>query len=85
MSVRIHIERLVLDGLPLSPAEGPLVKAAVEAELTRLVAEGTLRPEVLAGGEIGRQTGGVVRMAEGGTARETGAGIARAVYGGIGQ
>ncbi len=40
-SIQLHIERLVLEGLPGSPAQGPAVGAAVEAELVRLLsAEG---------------------------------------------
>lgn len=33
----IHIERLVLDGLPVDRSDGPAVKAAVEEELKRLL------------------------------------------------
>ena len=40
MIVNLHIERLVLDGLPVGSHEGPLVQAAVSAELARLFAEG---------------------------------------------
>lgn len=35
--VTLHIERLVLDGLGLTPAQASRVQAAMEAELTRLV------------------------------------------------
>lgn len=38
MSVTLHIERLVIDGLPLGTHEGPLLQAAVEAEVRRLIA-----------------------------------------------
>ena len=37
-SVNLHIERLVLEGLPLGAHEGPLVQAAIEVELGRLFA-----------------------------------------------
>jgi len=36
-SVQLHIERLVLEGLPVSRVQGPMVQAAMEAELTRLL------------------------------------------------
>ena len=36
MNIQLHIERLVLDGLPLTRREGALVQAAVETELARL-------------------------------------------------
>jgi hypothetical protein len=40
MDIKLHIEQLVLNGLPITPSQKPLVKAAAEAELTRLVTEG---------------------------------------------
>ena len=35
MIIEVHIEKLVLDGLSVTSAQGPLVQAAVEAELAR--------------------------------------------------
>lgn len=37
MTVHVHIDRLVLDGLALSAHAGPALSVAVEAELTRLI------------------------------------------------
>ena len=41
-NIHLHIERLVLDGLPIDRGQGPHVQAAVEAELTRLLTENGL-------------------------------------------
>jgi hypothetical protein len=38
MNLRVHVDRLVLDGVPVEPHAGPKLQAAVEAELTRLLA-----------------------------------------------
>jgi hypothetical protein len=38
MSVKVHIEHLVLDGFPISSADGRHVKAALQRELSRLLA-----------------------------------------------
>ena len=38
MNITIHIERLVLDGLPVTLHDAPSIQAAVEAELARLLA-----------------------------------------------
>jgi len=38
-SIELHIERLVFDGLSVGHAQGPIIGAAVEAELTRLLSE----------------------------------------------
>ena len=37
--VHLHIERLVVDGLPLEPRQAQLLQAAVENELVRLFAQ----------------------------------------------
>lgn len=42
MKINLHIERLVLDGLPATGSQGALVRAAVESELARLFAGGNL-------------------------------------------
>ena len=38
MSIHLHIERLVLEGLDARPGQGPAIRAAVERELARLLA-----------------------------------------------
>ncbi len=38
-SVRVHIETLVLEGLPLEPAHGAVVEGALREELERLLAQ----------------------------------------------
>ena len=40
MSVHLHIERLVVDGLPLSQHEAERMQAALEAELVQLLVGG---------------------------------------------
>ena len=44
MNINLHIERLILDGLPITRQQGPHVQAAVEAELTRLLSCSPRRP-----------------------------------------
>jgi hypothetical protein len=84
MNINVSIERLVLDGLRISHAQGPLIGAAVETELARLLATGGL--------EMGLQSGGAwpsmpVSVAQLTASKPTQLGqqIAQAVYGGIGQ
>ena len=38
-AIQLTIERLVLDGLPISPNQGVLIQRAVETEAARLLAE----------------------------------------------
>jgi hypothetical protein len=41
MNITVHIEQLILDGLPVDRADGAVVRAAVQTELTRLLTEGS--------------------------------------------
>ena len=58
MSIHLHIDRLVLEGLPLSPTDGPLLQAALESELTRLMGDG-LSPELAEGAAVPRNRRGL--------------------------
>jgi hypothetical protein len=62
MTVHLHIERLVLDGLPLEAADGPAVQAAVEAELTRLLSEEGVGPGLQRGGALASLRGTDVEL-----------------------
>jgi hypothetical protein len=84
MTIRVHIDRIVLEGLPVRKREGPAVKLAVEKELARLFAEGGIPPVLAAGGAYPDVPGG--KMTVSGTSpREIGTAIARSVYGGMGR
>jgi hypothetical protein len=48
MKINLRIERLVLEGLRLENHHGPIVKAAIEAELGRLLAKRSLVPDLSA-------------------------------------
>ena len=39
MNINLHIERLILDGLPLEARDSAILRAAVEVELARLLTE----------------------------------------------
>jgi len=84
MNIRLHIDRLVLEGLPVTRSQGPLVQAAVEAELSRLMSEGGLAQELASGGAVPSVPADGINLA-GGSPANIGRQIARAVYGGIGR
>ena len=83
MNITVHIERLILDGLPVTSGQGPLVQAAVEAEFTRLVGEHGL--SLLRTAAVPRVSGGAIQFMEGGKPGQFGCQIARAIYGGLSQ
>ncbi len=84
MNIELHIERLILDGLPIERSQGPHLQAAVEAELTRLLASG-LSPELIAGGAVPSVPAGNISLAGQSSPAQLGRQIARAVHRGIGR
>jgi hypothetical protein len=85
MNVRLHIERLILDGISLLPGEGPLLQAAMESELQRLLANGGLCDALQSGGALYHVRTDGIQLANDGGATQLGQQIAGAVYGGLGN
>lgn len=85
MRINVHIERLILDGLPVASSQGPLLQAAVEAELARLLSVNGLSHELRAGGAIPEVAAGPLQVTSESTPKKLGQQIAWAVYGGIGK
>jgi len=85
MNVNLHIERLILDGIDVEPAHRPILQAALERELGRLIARGGVGPDLAAGGAVPSVRAGGFEMNAEKNPRQLGRQIARAVYGGIGK
>lgn len=49
MNIKVHIDRLILAGLPVSATEGKVVRHAVESELARLLTSGGVSESLHAG------------------------------------
>ncbi len=84
MNIELRIDRLVLEGLPLSAAQGALVQRAVETELARLLSEGRLAERWQKSGALPVVQGGAISLAPGGSPAQMGAQIAQSVYSGLG-
>ena len=83
MNLNLHIERLILEGLPVGDSQAAQVQQAVERELTRLLAAGTLPNTLQLGGNVHRlQTAGI-HLAQDARPVRLGEQIAGAVYGGL--
>jgi hypothetical protein len=82
MDVRLHIERLVLDGASIGHADRARLVSAVEAELGRLLATRGLPDAAAAGWATPAVDGGSI--APPANARTFGRDVARAVYRGLG-
>jgi hypothetical protein len=83
MNITINIERLILDGLPIAAAQGPLVQAALEAELGRLLAVDGLAAGLLAGGAVPTLPAGAISIGRETSPAALGRQIAQAMYGGL--
>lgn len=85
MNVKLHIDRLMLEGFQLSGSQGAGVKAAVEAELSRLIKANGVSQEFQRGQVVQRVRAGSFQPARNSTPRALGTQIAQSVYGGIGR
>lgn len=83
MNINVHIERLILDGLPVARSQGPLIRAAVEAELARLLAADGLAAGLLAGGALPSVPASAIQLTSNTNPTQLGQQIAQAVHGGL--
>ena len=80
MRVVVHIERLVLEGLDLSPRQRLQLGAALSAELSRLIEAGGLHGELRAGLAMPRLDAGTLRLDPTCDSRALGEQLAQALY-----
>jgi hypothetical protein len=84
MNVNLHIERLILDGLPDAATQGPHLRSAVERELARMLAENGLSEQWRAGGAVPRTPVQQFNLAPDARPAAIGRSVAQSVYRGIG-
>lgn len=85
MNINLHIERLILDGVPVKHRQRPLLQATIETELVRLLAAGELASNLLVGGSLPQVPAGTIQLTDENNPTPLGQQIAQAIYGGIGQ
>jgi hypothetical protein len=83
VKINLSIERLVLDGIKLEPAQRPLLQEALQAELGRLLAAGGIEGGLAAGGMVPSVRADGFAMSVDGSPASLGRQIAQSVYGGI--
>jgi hypothetical protein len=84
MNVSVHIERLILDGVPVPHRHRPQLQASLEAELARLIAADGLAVDMHMSGVLPRLSGGEIQI-EDDDPKLLGKRIAQAVYTRIGN
>lgn len=85
MNIIVHIERLILDGVPVPHRHRSQLQAALERELARLIAADGLTIDVQTSGVLPRVSGGEMRLEGDENPSRLGTQIARAIYKGIGK
>ncbi|TXI20847.1 MAG: hypothetical protein E6Q62_00350 [Nitrosomonas sp.] len=84
MKINLHIDHVLLDGIDIKPGEQHSVKAALEAELSRLLTEhGALVPEFTQNLAVPRITSESIQLSGDNNPMQIGKQIAQSVYGGI--
>ena len=81
MNINVHIERLVLDGVSLSPDDRPVLQATIESELSRLILQQGW-PAPSRSTQVYRVAGNSVQIGQTIDAASLGQQIARSVHGG---
>jgi hypothetical protein len=84
LNIKVHIERLILDGVPIRPVELGALQDSVEQELTRLLAMGGLRPALASSKSLHTVPAAEIHVANDVTAVGLGNQIATAVHSRIG-
>ena len=85
MNITVHIERLILDGIPLPQRHRPLVQVAMEEELARLLALDGLASDFQQSHVQQHVMAGVLEVKDNDEPTVLGRNIARALYKGIGK
>ncbi len=83
MNINLHIERLILDGLPMEAKHGAAVRKAIEAELSWLFTRDAGLSAWQNGGAVPRLHGADIALPAQGTPAQYGKEIAGSIYGGI--
>lgn len=84
MNINFHIERLVLDGVNITPGERHLLQASITNELTQMLNNGGLSRSLVEGIPLPRLSTNSIQLT-GNKPTELGKQIAQSVYGGIGH
>jgi tRNA threonylcarbamoyladenosine modification (KEOPS) complex Pcc1 subunit len=83
MNINLHIERLILDGLPLEARDSAALRAAVEGELARLLSQNADISNWRTGGATPSVSAAAIQLAGQSNPMQIGQQIAGSIYGGI--
>jgi hypothetical protein len=84
MNINLHIERLVLDGINITPAQGRLLQASLASQLSQLLMDGGLSASLSQGAVLPKLPASDIQLTDNNPA-QLGQQIAQSVYRGIGH
>jgi hypothetical protein len=85
MRIKVHIERVVLEGLPVGSHDSQRVQQALTAELERLIRAREIPGDLRSGGAVPSVQGVELRLPTHTSPGELGRQIARSVHEGLGS
>ena len=85
MNINLHIERLVLEGLPLTRSQGALVQAAIEVELAQLISDHGLSPIIASNAALPRVPASSIQLTGDSNPTRIGQQIANSLFTGLGH
>jgi hypothetical protein len=83
MNVNLHIERLILDGLPIEGRDGRSLQLAIEGELTRLLTQSGGTPSLQPGTALPSVRADSIQLPAQSSPAELGRQIAGSVHSGM--
>lgn len=85
MNINLHIERLILDGLPFETRHRTALRAEIEIELARLLTEKGVAANWQSGGATPSLRADAIQLTAQSDAAQIGRQIAGSIYGSIGK
>ena len=85
MNINLHIERLILDGLPVESRHGAIIRSEIETELSRLLTENNAAANGQNGGAVPAVRADAIQLTTQNSPVQLGRQIAGSIYGSIGQ
>jgi hypothetical protein len=83
MNINLHIERLILDGLPINSGDGGALRIAMETELTRLFTQNGGTPSLQTGTALPTMRAESIQLTAQNSPAQLGLQIAESVHNGI--
>jgi hypothetical protein len=83
VKLKVHVERLVLDGVDLAPGGKEPFRLAMRTELERLLISRGLPPSLQGGAALETLKGDPISTADGARPQSLGTSIALAIHGGL--